>query len=120
LPGVVRRLRRYTSVDLLICDELGYQPIDAHAVDLLFQIISRRHEQASTVSTTNLAFKDWSNVFPGAPARPFAALPQIIVPVRLGARWQRRPGLRWFPDLASIYGPVPSWTEGPVKLLVQY
>lgn len=66
LPAVERRLRKYTSVDLLICDELGYQPIDARAVDLLFQIISRRHEQASTIITTNLSFKDWSNVFPGA------------------------------------------------------
>jgi DNA replication protein DnaC len=46
--------------------ELGYQPIDARAVDLLFQIISRRHERASTIITTNLPFKDWSNVFPGA------------------------------------------------------
>jgi DNA replication protein DnaC len=60
LPAVERRLRKYTSV------ELGYQPIDARAVDLLFQIISRRHEQAATIITTNLPFKDWSNVFPGA------------------------------------------------------
>lgn len=66
LPAVERRLRRYTSVDLLICDELGYQPIDSRAVDLLFQIISRRHDNASTVITTNLPFKDWVNVFPGA------------------------------------------------------
>lgn len=66
LPAVERRLRRYTGVDLLICDELGYQPIDSRAVDLLFQIISRRHDNASTVITTNLPFKDWMNVFPGA------------------------------------------------------
>jgi DNA replication protein DnaC len=66
LPAVERRLRRYTSVSLLVLDELGYQPIDARAVDLLFQIISRRHERASTIITTNLSFKDWANVFPGA------------------------------------------------------
>jgi DNA replication protein DnaC len=66
LPAVERRLRRYTSVDLLICDELGYQPIDTRAVDLLFQIISRRHENASTIITTNLPFKQWPNVFPGS------------------------------------------------------
>lgn len=66
LPAVERRLRRYTGVDLLICDELGYQPIDSRAVDLLFQIISRRHDSASTIITTNLPFKDWVNVFPGA------------------------------------------------------
>jgi DNA replication protein DnaC len=66
LPAVERRLRRYTTADLVILDELGYQPIDVRAVDLLFQIISRRHEQASTIITTNLSFKDWANVFPGA------------------------------------------------------
>ena len=66
LPAVERRLRRYTRVDLLICDELGYQPIDARAANLLFQIVSRRHETSSTIITTNLPFKDWVNVFPGA------------------------------------------------------
>src|ERR1019366_2688105 len=34
--------------------------------DLLYSIVSRRHEHASTVITTNLAFKDWGTVFPGA------------------------------------------------------
>lgn len=66
LPAVERRLRRYTAANLVILDELGYQPIDARAVDLFFQIVSRRHEQASTIITTNLPFKDWANVFPGA------------------------------------------------------
>ena len=66
LPAVERRLKRYTSADLLICDELGYQPIDVRAVDLFFQIISRRHEQSSTIITTNLTFRDWASVFPGA------------------------------------------------------
>lgn len=66
VPAIERRLKRYTAVDLLILDELGYQPIDARAVDLLFQIISRRHEAASTIITTNLRFRDWATVFPGA------------------------------------------------------
>lgn len=66
LPAVERRLRRYTAANLVILDELGYQPVDARAVDLLFQIVSRRHEHASTILTTNLPFKDWANVFPGA------------------------------------------------------
>jgi DNA replication protein DnaC len=33
---------------------------------LLFQIISRRHEKASTVIATNLAFKEWGAMFHGA------------------------------------------------------
>jgi DNA replication protein DnaC len=41
-------------------------PCDSRAADILFNIISRRHEQRSTVITTNLAFKQWGTVFPGA------------------------------------------------------
>jgi len=66
LPAVERRMKRYTNVDLLVCDELGYVPVDKRAVDLFFQIISRRHERASTIISTNLAFKEWGGVFPGA------------------------------------------------------
>jgi DNA replication protein DnaC len=66
LPAFDRRLRRYVQPDLLILDELGYLPCDSRAADLLYQIISRRHEQRATVITTNLAFKQWGTVFPGA------------------------------------------------------
>lgn len=66
LPALERRLRRYTTVDLLILDELGYLPCDSRSADLLYTIISRRHEQRSTVITTNLAYKQWGTVFPGA------------------------------------------------------
>ncbi|MCA9551615.1 MAG: ATP-binding protein [Myxococcales bacterium] len=61
-----RRLRRYISPALLIIDEIGYIPCDNRAADTLYSIISRRHERASTVITTNLAFKQWGTVFPGA------------------------------------------------------
>ena len=66
LPALERRLRRYTRVDLLVLDELGYLPCDGRSADLLYNIVSRRHEQRSTVITTNLAYKLWSTVFPGA------------------------------------------------------
>jgi DNA replication protein DnaC len=63
LPATERRLRRYTSPDLLLLDELGYVPCDSRAADLLFHIISRRHETRAVVITTNLAFKQWGAVF---------------------------------------------------------
>lgn len=66
LPALERRLRRYTNVDLLVLDELGYLPCDGRSADLLYTIISRRHECRSTVLTTNLAYKQWGTVFPGA------------------------------------------------------
>lgn len=66
LPAFERRIRRYVRPDLLILDELGYIPCDSRAADILYNIISRRHASRSTIISTNLAFKQWGNVFPGA------------------------------------------------------
>ena len=49
IPAIERRLRRYTQLDLLIIDELGYVPCDADAADLLFRIMSKRRTRAATV-----------------------------------------------------------------------
>ena len=45
LPATGRRLRRYDRPGLLILDELGYLPCDGQAADMLFSIITRRHEK---------------------------------------------------------------------------
>lgn len=66
LPATERRLKRYVTPDLLILDELGYIPCDRRAADLLFHIVSRRHEQRSIIITTNLPFKQWGSVFQDA------------------------------------------------------
>jgi DNA replication protein DnaC len=67
IPAIERRLRRYTQPDLLILDELGYIPCDASAADLLFRIVSKRHESRPVVITTNLSYKQWGSVFGDAP-----------------------------------------------------
>lgn len=59
----LRRLRSFLSPDVLVCDELGYLPIDRHGADLLFQVISGRYERGSVVLTTNRPFKEWASVF---------------------------------------------------------
>jgi DNA replication protein DnaC len=56
-------LKKYTKPALLILDELGYLPIDKTGADLLFQVISLRYEQGSTLITSNRAFKDWAKIF---------------------------------------------------------
>jgi DNA replication protein DnaC len=66
IPAFERRMKRYTRPELLILDELGYLPCDSRAADILYNIINRRHEERSIVITTNLSFKQWSGVFPGA------------------------------------------------------
>ena len=56
-------LKKYTKPALLILDELGYLPIDKSGADLLFQVISLRYEQGSTLITSNRAFKEWPKIF---------------------------------------------------------
>jgi DNA replication protein DnaC len=67
IPAIERRLRRYTSCELLIIDELGYVPCDSDGADLLFRVVSHRHENRAIVITTNLAYKQWGTVFGAAP-----------------------------------------------------
>lgn len=61
-----RRLKYWSSIKLLIIDEVGYLSYDSRNADLLFQVVSRRYERKSLVITTNLAFKEWSTIFPNA------------------------------------------------------
>lgn len=61
-----RRVKKYMHPHLLIIDELGYLSFDNQAADLIFEIVAKRYENASIIVTTNLSFRDWTKVFPGA------------------------------------------------------
>jgi len=52
-------LNKYIKPSLLICDEIGYLPIDKVGADLLFQVISHRYERGSMIITSNRGYKDW-------------------------------------------------------------
>lgn len=61
-----RRLSRYAQPDVLIIDEVGYLSYSNRHADLLFELISRRYQNNSTIVTTNRPFAEWSEVFPNA------------------------------------------------------
>lgn len=62
-----RRLRRYTSPEILAIDEVGYLAYDARYADLLFEVVSRRYQQQRPIIlTTNKAFGEWNQIFPNA------------------------------------------------------
>lgn len=61
-----RRLRHYAAPALLLIDEVGYLSYSNRHADLLFELVSRRHEKKSTLITTNKSFAEWSEVFPNA------------------------------------------------------
>ena len=64
--ALTRRLRRYLRPQVLAIDEVGYLSYGSRHSDLLFEVVSRRHQEKSIVITTNLAFRDWPSVFPNA------------------------------------------------------
>ena len=58
-----RYLRRLSSLDLVLIDELGYLPIDERGADLLFQAFSERNERGSLILNSNLPFSEWGQIF---------------------------------------------------------
>ena len=64
--ALARRLRRYVNPMVLLIDEVGYLSYDSRAADLLFEVVSRRHEQRPIILTTNKPFAQWNEVFPNA------------------------------------------------------
>jgi DNA replication protein DnaC len=62
---VGRVQRRLARMDVLIVDELGFVPFDRAGGELLFNALTDRYEQRSTIVTSNLPFSEWVKVFAG-------------------------------------------------------
>lgn len=61
-----RRIKRFSRIELLVIDEVGYMSYDNRYADLLYEVISERYQKQSTIITTNKAFTEWGEVFPNA------------------------------------------------------
>ncbi|MDE2987134.1 MAG: IS21-like element helper ATPase IstB [Chloroflexota bacterium] len=61
-----RKLRFYARQHLLVIDEVGYLSYSNRHADLLFNIVSSRSQQRSTIITTNRPFAEWGEAFPNA------------------------------------------------------
>ena len=61
-----RRLRHYARPHLLVIDEVDYLSYSNRHADLMFELISRRYQNRSTLVTTNRNFAEWREVFPNA------------------------------------------------------
>ena len=48
---------------LLIIDELGFVPLSKTGAEMLFELISRRHERGAALITSNLPFDEWTETF---------------------------------------------------------
>jgi DNA replication protein DnaC len=56
-------MKQFEKLDLLICDEWGYVPIDSDGSKLLFNVVAECYERKSLIITTNLEFARWNDIF---------------------------------------------------------
>lgn len=77
--GMLKRaMKKYVKPALLVIDELGYLPVDRVGAELIFQVLGERYETASTVITTNRAYKHWAKTFADDATLASAALDRIL------------------------------------------
>jgi len=72
-----KQLTQLARPKLLIIDELGYLPFEAHAAHLFFQLVSRRYERGAILITSNRSVGEWGNVF-GDPVVATAILDRLL------------------------------------------
>ena len=60
---LAQRVRFLSRPALLICDELGYLPLERGGANLFFQLVNARYEKGAMILTSNRGFKDWGEVF---------------------------------------------------------
>ena len=61
--SLARRLRRFTSPQLLAIDEVGSLNDDNRYADLLFEVVTRRYLNQPVLITTNKPFSEWTDGF---------------------------------------------------------
>lgn len=54
-------IRKFTSYDALVIDEVGYAEVEAAQVGLFFTLMQRRHKTKTTLITSNLGFSEWGS-----------------------------------------------------------
>jgi DNA replication protein DnaC len=59
-----RRFQSLARVALLIMDDFGLKPLRSPQDEDFHDLIAERYEQAATIITSNLEFREWSDAFP--------------------------------------------------------
>jgi len=61
-------LARYLKCELLIIDDMGMKQLPKRSGEYLFEIILRRHENRSTMMTSNRPLEDWGKLIGDVPS----------------------------------------------------
>lgn len=64
--SVGKILDQLVRTDLVICDELGFAPLDARGSQLLFRFVAAMYERRSIAIASHWPFEEWGRFFPEA------------------------------------------------------
>ncbi len=67
LSGQEKTLRRYLKPDLLIIDDMGLKSLPKRSGEYLLEVILRRHENRSTIMTSNRPLEEWGKLLSDVP-----------------------------------------------------
>jgi DNA replication protein DnaC len=62
-----RTLRQYLKPDLLIIDDMGLKALPKQSGEYLLEVVMRRHENRSTIMTSNRPLEEWGKLLNDVP-----------------------------------------------------
>jgi len=72
------RHKKYMAANLLIVDEMGFQPMSREEANLFFRMVSYRYQRGAICITTNKGIKDWPETFAGDDVLATAVLDRLL------------------------------------------
>jgi DNA replication protein DnaC len=72
-----QQMERFSTIPLLIIDDLGMRKLPSTAAEDLLEIVMRRYERTSTVLTSNRPIEDWGKLL-GDTAAVTAMLDRLL------------------------------------------
>jgi DNA replication protein DnaC len=71
------RLKKITQADLVIIDEIGFQPVTRQEANALFGVVNQLYQQTSIILTSNKGVAEWGE-FMGDPVITAAMLDRLM------------------------------------------
>lgn len=72
-----KKLKSLRKFNILILDDIGYIQQNEEEMEVLFQVLADRYEQASIMITSNLPFSKWNQIFKN-PMTTAAAVDRLV------------------------------------------
>jgi len=111
-----RTLTRYLKPDLLCIDDFGMKHFPPKSADALLELVVRRHQNRSTLMTSNRPVEDWGQLLGDAPAAT-AILDRFLQSAEIiaitGRSYRLRRGAESAPPAGKPAGPAKKSTATP-------